>query len=173
MKPVITIALVVATISIFGTSAAAGGPITKQNGGTPVFTSFTSICSFSYYADYGFCAGGTSRFPGVSGRINAVQPKAGVWNLGLTFANLQPGSSYTLWGSQAAPPAVPGVVIGFFAIGTVVAGLDGTAQFNYQTTAPGNLGFDLNLDGYTIVTSYWSNQRLQVRSDGTLYVPAT
>jgi hypothetical protein len=29
---------------------------------------------------------------------------------------------------------------------------------------------DLDLNGYTIVTSYWSNQRLHVNADGTLSV---
>jgi hypothetical protein len=75
-------------------------------------------------------------------------------------------------GDRTAAPAVPGLVVGFFEIGTVVAGADGTAQLSYHTTAPENLGFDLNLNGYTIVTSYWSNQRLQLASDGTLYVSA-
>ena len=73
-------------------------------------------------------------------------------------------------GDRTAAPAVPGLVVGFFEIGTVVAGADGTAQLSYHTTAPENLGFDLNLNGYTIVTSYWSNQRLHVNADSTLSV---
>jgi hypothetical protein len=170
MKRRLSIALATLALVSAGTAAAGGGPMTKQNGSTPVFTSFTSICALAPYADYGYCAGGKSTLPLVSGRINAVQPKPGVWSLDLTFASLQPGAAYTLWGNSTAPPAVPGQIAGFFAIGTVVAGADGTAKFNYQTTAPENLGFDLNLNGYTIVTSYWSNQRLHVNADSTLSV---
>jgi hypothetical protein len=172
MRGFIATALLIAASSIAASSATAGGgPITKQNGSTsPVFTSFTSICTLAPYADYGYCAGGHSTLPTVSGRINAVQPKRGLWNLDVSFAGLQPGAAYTLWGNTTAPPAVPGQIVGFFAIGPVVAGTDGTAAFGFQTTAPENLGFDLNLDGYTIMTSYWSNQRLHVNADGTLSV---
>jgi hypothetical protein len=173
MKNVITVALVIAAIATTGAPAVAGGPITKQNGKTPVFTSFTSICSVPGFAGYGYCSGGTSAFPAVGGRIDAVQPKLGVWSLDVSFTNLQPGQSYTLWGNQTAAPPVPGVIVGFFAIGTAVAGLDGTVAFRFQTTAPQYLGFDLNLEGFTVVTSYWSNQRLQVNPDGTLSVSAT
>ena len=63
---------------------------------------------------------------------------------------------------------------GFFAIGTSVADAGGTATFAYQTTNPTNLGFDLNTTdpNYTVVTSWWSSQWLQVlSSSGTLYVP--
>ena len=169
MKRLLIIGLATLALVAAGT-ASAGGPVTKQNGATPVFTSFTSICTLAAYANYGYCAGGVSQFPNVSGRINAVQPKPGVWSLDLSFANLQPGGTYTLWGNTTPPPAVPGDVVGFFAIGTVVAGADGTAKFNYQTTAPENLGFDLNLHNHTVVTSYWSNQRLHVNADGTLSV---
>jgi hypothetical protein len=168
MKRLLTIGLATLALASAGTATAGGGPVTKQNGGTPVFSSFTSICTLAPYADYGYCAGGNSRFPNISGRINAVQPKVGVYSLDLTFANLEPGSSYTLWGNATAPPAVPGQVVGFFAIGTAIAAADGTVKFSYQTSAPENLGFDLNLNGYTIVTSYWSNQRLHVNADGTL-----
>lgn len=169
-KRPITIALALLAIASGGTAATAGGPVPKQNGSTPVFTSFTSICTLASYADYGYCAGGTSTLPKVSGRINAVQPKVGVWSLDLTFANLQPGAAYTLWGNSTPPPAVPGQIVGFFAIGTVLAGADGTGKITYQTSAPENLGFDLNLNGYTIVTSYWSDQRLHVGADGKLSV---
>jgi hypothetical protein len=51
-------------------------------------------------------------------------------------------------------------------------------SFDYQTTNPTNLGFDLNVlsnpndvNGITLVTSYWSNQWLQVKTGGLLYVP--
>ena len=169
MKRLLTIGLATLALASAGT-ATAGGPVTKQNGSTPVFTSFTSICKLAPYANYGYCADGVSQFPSASGRINAVQPKPKVWSLDLSFANLQPGAAYTLWGNSTAPQAIPGEIVGFFAIGTVVAAADGTAKFTYQTTAPENLGFDLNLNGYTILTSYWSNQRLHVNADGTLSV---
>ena len=170
MKRLLTMGLVALALASTGTAAAGGGPVTKQNGATPVFASFTSICTLAPYADYGYCAGGRSTLPSVSGRINAVQPKSGVWSLDLSFAGLQPAASYTLWGNATAPPAVPGQVLGFFVIGTAVAAADGTAKFSYQTSAPENLGFDLNLNAFTIVTSYWSNQRLHVKTDGTLSV---
>jgi hypothetical protein len=170
MKRLLTIGLATLALASTGTAIAGGGPVTKQNGGTPVFSSFTSICALAPYADYGYCVGGHSQLPIPSGRINAVQPKVGVWSLDLTFAGLQPGASYTLWGNATPPPAVPGFVLGFFAIGTIVAAADGTAKFSYQTSAPENLGFDLNLNAYTVVTSYWSNQRLHVNADGTLSV---
>jgi hypothetical protein len=170
MKRLLTIGLATLALASTGTATAGGGPITKQNGSTPVFASFTSICTLAPYADYGYCAAGRSTLPTVSGKINAVQPKPSVWSLDVSFAGLQPGASYTLWGNATAPPAVPGQLAGFFAIGTVLAAADGTAKFTYQTSAPENLGFDLNLNGYTIVTSYWSNQRLHVVADGTLSV---
>ena len=170
MKSLLAMSLVALALAAAGSATAGSGPVTKQNGGAPVFTSFTSICTLAPYADYGYCAGGRSTLPKVSGRINAVQPKPGVWSLDLSFAGLQPGASYTLWGNATAPPAVPGQLAGFFAIGTVLPAADGTAKFSYQTSAPENLGFDLNFDGITIVTSYWSNQRLHVNADGTLSV---
>ena len=170
MKRLLTIGLATFALASAGTATAGGGPVTKQNGATPVLSSFTSICTLAPYADYGYCAGGRSTLSNVSGRVNAVQPKPGVWSLDVSFTGLQPGASYTLWGNSTAPPAIPGQIVGFFAIGTVLAAADGTAKFNYQTTAPENLGFDLNLSGYTIVTSYWSNQRLHVNADGTLSV---
>lgn len=49
-----------------------------------------------------------------------------------------------------------------------------TAKFDYETTSPTNLGFDLNTtgDNVTIVTSWWSSQWLQILdSTGTLFVP--
>jgi hypothetical protein len=169
----------VAALTVVGGSAALSrsGPITKQNGSTPVFNGFTSICAVAGYASYGNCNGDTTKYTDVSGRINAVQAKVGVWNLGLSFAHLQPGASYKLWGNRTT--AVPGTITGFFPIATVVAALDGTARFSYQTADPSGLGFDLNildnqsdLYGITVVTSYWSNQAIQVlNSDGTLYVP--
>jgi len=49
-----------------------------------------------------------------------------------------------------------------------------TATFDYQTTNPSNLGFDLNTTdpNYTVVTSWWSSQWLRIlNSSGLLYVP--
>ena len=113
-------------------------------------------------------------FANVGGRIDAVQPKAGSWNLGLTFTHLQPGIRYTLWGNQTGATPVPGAVFGFFAIGTSLADATGTARFEYQTKDPSNLGFDLNTTdpNYTVVTSWWSSQWLQIlNSSGALYTP--
>ena len=162
-------------------SVALSGPITKQNGSTPAFANFTSICSTSVpvYVNYGLCGGNPATFSNVKGKINAVQAKTGVWNLGVSFENLQPGASYMLWGNRTSGTPSPWDLVGFFRIGTVVAGLDGTARYSYQTTSPSDLGFDLNVlesasdeYGWTVVTSYWSSQKLQVlNSDGTLFVP--
>ena len=157
-------------------SAALSGPITKQNGSAPVFSNFTSICAVPGYVDYGLCFGNPTAFTNVKGKVNAIQAKSGVWNLGISFENLQPGGTYRLWGNQTsgAPTSA-----GFFQIGTVVAAADGTARYSHQTSSPTDLAFDLNkiegLDGfygYTIVTSYWSNQKIQVLNpDGSLFVP--
>jgi hypothetical protein len=174
--PVIGI-LVVALV--LGASAAFAKPITKQNGGAPLFADFTSICAIPGFLFYGNCSGNPSTYTSVSGRINAVQPKSGVWNLGISFKGLTPGASYRLWGNRDPGTPTPGLVVGFFEIADAVAGLDGTASFSYQTTDPTYLSFDLNVlsgptdrFGITVVTSYWSDQRIQVLNpDGTLYVP--
>jgi hypothetical protein len=170
------VAFVVALLVASG--AAGGGPITKQNGGAPVFADFTSICAVPGYANFGACNGDTSTFSNVTGRINAIQAKAGRWNLGISFKNLQPGIVYRLWGNRDGTP-VAGEISGFFQVATAAAAADGTLSFGYQTSDPTNLGFDLNsiagpwdLNGVTIVTSYWSQQMIEVLSpDGTLFVP--
>jgi hypothetical protein len=181
MKRLMFVAATVAALLVTGASPAmrSGGPITKQNGSTPVFKDFTSICAVPGYANYGNCGGDPTTYTNITGRINAVQAKVGVWNLGLSFTHLQPGASYKLWGNRTT--AVSGTVTGFFPIATVVAALDGTARFSYQTTDPSNLGFDLNIlydqsdyYGITVVTSYWSSQNIQVlNASGDLYVPAS
>jgi hypothetical protein len=174
MKRVVAIVALVGALATVGASAAlaGGGPITKQNGTTPVFADFTSICSVAGYAWYGDCNGEIGKFTDITGRINAIQAKAGVWNLGFSFTKLEPGASYTLWGNRTDLCCAP--LNGFFAIGTVVAALDGTARFSYQTTVPSGLGFDLNRYYNTVVTSYWSSQTIKVLNpDGTLYVPST
>jgi hypothetical protein len=175
-----TIAALVAALSIVAAPVAGAGPITKQNGSTPVFKDFTSICAVAGYVNYGNCGGDPTKYTDVTGRINAVQAKLGVWNLGFSFTHLQPGAIYRLWGNQTGSSPSRGDISGFFPIGTAAAALDGTARFSYQTSTPTNLGFDLNIladaqeyRGTTIVTSYWSSQALQVLNpDGTLYVPS-
>jgi hypothetical protein len=176
MKRLILIPALVASLTL--TAVALAGPITKQNGSSALFRDFTSICAVPGYVSYGLCNGRTSTFSNVTGRINAVQPKTGVWNLGLTFTGLQPGASYRLWGNRQAV-ALTGDVSNFFIVGTVTAATDGTARFSYQTGDPSYLGFDLNIlnadqtyHGFTIVTSYWSDERIQVLdARGALYVP--
>ena len=179
MSRLLTFAAIVGAAVLAGASSGAAAPVTKQNGSTPVFSNFTSICSVPGYADYGLCNGSTTTFSNVTGKINAVQAKDGRWNLGISFLGLQPGAMYRLWGNQDGAPPTPGVYGGFFIVGTGVADAKGKLSLSYQTTTPTNLGFDLNLlaipDQFinvTIVTSYWSQQAIKVLdTDGDLYVP--
>ena len=160
---------------------AVGAPITKQNGGSAVLTSVTSICTIPFYVNYGLCGGNPQAFTNVSLQLNAVQPKTGVWNLELTFSGLAPAATYRLYGNQSSAVAVPGVIPPFFAITSGISEADGKLKLKYQTTNPANLSFDLNFfagppgfaggPDYTVVTTYWSNQKLQVKPDGTLFVP--
>jgi len=175
MKHILGLVALAALLAAGTSAALGGGPVTKQNGSTPAFNNFTSICAVAGYANYGNCGGDTTTYGHVTGRINAVQAKRGAWNLGLSFTNLEPGASYKLWGNRTGATPSPGVIDGFFEIATVVAAPDGTARFSYQTTDPSNLGFDLNIlpGNITVVTSYWSNQTIQVLNpDGTLYIPS-
>jgi hypothetical protein len=173
--------IVVVLAALAGAATAVAAPIIKQNGSDPVFKDFTSICAVPGYIDFGMCQGSASRFADVKGRINAIQPKPGVWNLGLSFSHLEPGSAYRLWGNRRGAVPVAGDIRGFFIVGSAVADATGAARFSYQTTDPTNLGFDLNrlptpdsYNGTTIVTSYWSSQWLQVLDvDGTLFTPTT
>jgi hypothetical protein len=177
---VLLAALVLALAASWASSAAAAKkePVTKQTGKTPVFKDFTSICAVPGYLDYGNCNGDPTTYGRVRGRIAAVQPKPGVWNLRIRFRHLEPGAKYRLWGNRSTPP-VAGDNSGFFLIGTAFADVAGKVRFEYKTTQPANLGFDLNIladawetNGVTVVTSYWSEQALQVRNpDGSLYVP--
>jgi opacity protein-like surface antigen len=171
MKKTLLLALLFVAFSAAGASAA---PVTKQNGRNAVFSSFTPICSMPAFVNYGYCNGNAGTFADVAGRIDAVQAKAGRWNLSLTFTHLSPGVSYTLWGNRSGATPTPGSVSGFFVAGTSIADAAGTANFDYQTTSPTNLGFDLNTtgDNVTIVTSWWSSQWLHIfDSTGTLFVP--
>jgi hypothetical protein len=173
--------LVIVSTAILAAPAATGGPITKQNGGNAVLLNVTSICTIPYYVNFGLCGGNPEAFTNVSLQLNAVQPKAGVWNLELAFGGLAPGATYRLYGNQSSAVAVPGVITGFFPIASGISEADGRLKLKYQTTNPANLAFDLNFfDGppgffggpdFTVVTTYWSNQKLQVKPDGTLYVP--
>ena len=175
MKKISKILAVGIAIAAASSATASAAPLTKQNGKTPVLSSFTPICAMPAYLNYGYCNGNANTFSDVGGRINAVQPKPSVWNLDLTFTHLRPGVSYTLWGNRSSLTPVPGTFMGgFFAIGNSVADVGGTTKFSYQTNNPTNLGFDLNTTdpNYTVVTSWWSSEWLQIlNSSGALYVP--
>ena len=147
-------------------AAAQAGPITKQNGSASVIEAFTSICAVPGYADYGLCGGSTSTFAGVGGKLNAVQPKAGRYNLEFSFSGLTPGVSYRLWSTRDAVPFGGS----WSEVGRGAADEAGSISFVLQTTDPAGLGFDLNtLEGdTTIVTSWWSGQTLNVNQDSTL-----
>ena len=155
---------VLAAACVFA-AAALAGPVTKQNGKSPAFTGFTSICTLPQYLFYGFCDGDATKFTNVAGKMDAVQSKLGRYDLNFSFTNLAPGATYRLWGNNGS----------FFVIGTAIADASGGVKFGYQTTSPAGLGFDLNqlrgdwdVNGITLVTSYWSNQLLSVNPDGTI-----
>jgi hypothetical protein len=176
MNRVLTIAATVAAFALLASSAAlaGGGPVTKQNGKSPAFAAFTSICSVAPFANYGFCSSGTTTFTGVNGKINAVQSKPGRYNLGVSLDGLMPGALYRLWGNRDGL-AVPGNITGFFEIATAQADAGGHVDFEYQTTEPEKLAFDVNQlsnpndeHGITVATSYWSKQFLHVNPDSTL-----
>lgn len=157
--------LSVAVAACVVAAAALGAPVTKQNGKSPAFSGFTSICTLAPYLFYGDCAGEPTKYTNVQGRINAIQAKPGRYNLDFTFTHLTPGEVYRLWGNNGS----------FFKIAKTVADASGSISFSYQTTAPAGLGFDLNrlrggldVDEVTVVTSYWSNQLLTVLPDGTI-----
>ena len=172
--------LIVVLATAFGAASAAAGPITKQNGNAPVFKDFTSICTVPGYVNFGWCGGDATKFTNITGKVNAVQPKVGRWNLGISFKGVMPGWTYRLWGNRDGATPSPGVIGGFFIIGDAVADASGNLNYAYQTDSPNNLGFDLNIlvdpwwsyHGITLVTSYWSQQAIKVlNADGTLYVP--
>ena len=181
MRQFAVLVVVMATLALIGTSSVGAEPITKQNGTTPVFKDFTSICAVPGYLYYGLCGGNATTFSNVKGRVNAIQAKEGRWNLGISFKGLTPGATYRLWGNQDGATPSPGVISGFFIIGTGIADATGNLSFSYQTSNPNNLGFDLNFldypfayNGITLVTSYWSQQAIKVLNpDGTLYVPGS
>lgn len=160
MKRVLLFA-VIAALSVVGLAQAAGGPITKQNGSSPVLT-FTSICAVSGYANYGFCGGDVTKFTDVAGRMNAIQAKPGRYNLDFSFANLTPGTEYRLWSTRDAFTWVE--------VGRAFADEFGSVAYTLQTNSPAGLGFDLNTvsGDTTIMSSWWSGKKLVVNGDTTL-----
>jgi len=85
MRSALTTAAIVAALMLVGSAQAGGGPVTKQNGSSPVLN-FTPICAVAGYADYGLCGGSTSTFSGVGGKLNAIQPKLGTYNFEFLFS---------------------------------------------------------------------------------------
>ena len=169
MKRITLIGTLVVALSLVGTSQARG-PSTKQNGSEPVISAFTSICAVAGYADYGFCGGDVATFTNVGGKLNAIQPKPGQYNLEFTFTNLTPGVEYRLWATRDAVPFG-----GMWAeVGTTVADESGSVSYKLKSDAPGGMGFDLNTvqGDITIVTSWWSGQHLVVNGDTTLSTAA-
>jgi hypothetical protein len=144
----------------------AAGPITKQNGKSPAIEAFTSICAVAGYANYGFCAGDTQKFTNVKGKMNAIQAKPGRYNLEFEFSNLTPGVEYRLWSTSDGRS--------FTEVGRMVASATGEVAYKLQTVSPGGLGFDLNTlsADVTIMTSWWSGQKLVVNPDTTLSTAA-
>ena len=147
--------------------ASQAGPITKQSGKSPAIEAFTSICAVAGYANYGFCAGDTKRFTNVKGKMNAVQAKPGRYNLEFEFSNLTPGVEYRLWSTYDGSR--------FTEVGRMIASATGAVAYKLQTDTPGGLGFDLNTiaeGDITVVTSWWSGQKLVVNPDSTLSTAA-
>ena len=90
---------VISALSIAGAAQAKGGPVTKQNGSAPVL-SFTSICSVPGLRGLRPCGGDVKKFADVGGKLNAVQPKPGRYNLDFAFSKLTPGVEYRLWSTR-------------------------------------------------------------------------
>jgi hypothetical protein len=153
---------VVAATAVLVPASQAAGPITKQNGKSPAIEAFTSICAVAGYANYGFCAGDTKNFTNVKGKMNAIQAKPGRYNLEFEFGNLTPGVEYRLWSTSDGRS--------FTEVGRMVASATGEVAYKLQTESPGGLGFDLNTVSadVTIMTSWWSGQKLVVNPDTTL-----
>ena len=163
MKRVRLSALVaIACAAVVVQAASAGGPVTKQNWKSPAIEAFTSICAVPGYANYGLCGGSTATFKDVRGKMNAIQAKPGRYNLEFEFRNLTPGVEYRLWSTTNGA--------NFTEVGRMVASDAGSVSYQLQTDAPGGLGFDLNtIQGdITVVTTWWSGQRLVVNPDTTL-----
>ena len=158
---------VLAATAVLVPASQAAGPITKQNGKSPAIEAFTSICAVSGYANYGFCAGDTKKFTNVKGKMNAIQAKPGRYNLEFEFSNLTPGVEYRLWSTSDGRS--------FTEVGRMVASATGGVEYKLQTDTPAGLGFDLNTvaqGDITVVTSWWSGQKLVVNTDSTLTTAA-
>lgn len=159
----VSVLAIVGAAGVTSSSRAGGGPITKQNGSTgPAFDKFTSICAVPGYVDWGLCGGDVTKFTEVKGKMNAVQAKAGRYDLGFEFRSLTPGVEYRLWATRDGAS--------FLEVGRMFADASGSARYKLQTDAPAGLGFDLNTvqGDITIVTSWWSGQQLVVNADGTV-----
>jgi len=163
MKTVWTAATMVVALVLVGSSIAASPP--KQNGQSPAIKAFTPICAVPGYADYGLCGGQTTTFSTVTGKMNAIQ-KPDRYNFDFSFGGLTPGVEYRLLATRDAVP-FGGT---WLEVGRAVASASGALSFQYQTNAPAGLGFDLNrvAGDITIVTSWWSGQKLILNADGTL-----
>jgi hypothetical protein len=168
MKRAMFTAMLVAALSLVGTSQAAA-PLTKQVG-KDALNVFTPICAVPGYADYGLCGGDTTMFAGVEGKINAIQKDPGVYSLDFSFKNLTPGVEYKLISTYDAVP-FGGT---WTEVGRMFADAAGSVTYQLQTSVPAGLGFDLNRVGgdVTIVTSWWSGDKLVVNPDGTLAAAA-
>ena len=166
LTTVLIVALTIVGAALVASPSQAGGPITKQNGSSPAFAGFTSICTVGGYAGYGLCGGDVTKFTKVAGKMNAVQAKQGRYNLDFTFTNLTPGVEYRLWATR---DGVPGAGT-YLEVGRTFADGSGSVTYKLQTTTPAGLGFDLNTvqGNVTLVTSWWSGQYLVVNADGTL-----
>jgi hypothetical protein len=164
MRSALTAVAIVATLTLVG-SAQAAGPVTKQNGSSPVLN-FTPICAVTGYADYGLCGGVTSTFSGVGGKLNAIQPRLGTYNFEFLFSGLTPATEYKLLATLDAVP-FGGTWV---EVGRAVADAAGNVTFSMVTTSPVGLGLDLNrvAGDITITTSWWSGQKLVKNADTTL-----
>jgi hypothetical protein len=168
MKSIPNVVALIAALTL--AASAQSGPITKQNGSSPVLAPFTPICAVPGYADYGLCGGSTSTFSDVGGKLDAVQPKPGRYNLEFSFSGLAPFVEYKLLATRDAVP-FGGTWV---EIGRAVSDLGGVVSIKWQTTEPAGLGFDLNRVGgdVTITTSWWSGKKLVVNPDSSLGVGA-
>jgi len=162
LTTVLVVALAIVGAAVATSPSQAGGPITKQNGSSPAFEQFTSICAVSGYANWGFCGGDVTKFTDVRGKMNAIQAKTGRYNLEFAFTKLTPGVEYRLWATRDGGT--------FLEVGRTFADESGSVKYKLETNAPAGLGFDLNTaqGDVTLVTSWWSGQRLVVNADGTL-----
>lgn len=149
----VAVSAALVTAALAGTASAA--PVSKQNGQSAL-QPFSSVCS--PLPTYAYCATDPTLYSTAAGKIDAVQAKAGRYNMGFTFTGLQAGSTYRVWENLNGA---------FTMLGDVVADDYGRATFAWQYFAQAGdaLGFDLNIDptdgyGTTVVTSYWSGATL-------------